>query len=269
MSRRSPIILAGWFLANSLVPGMAGDVTEWQSGVGNWTNAAQWSEGLPNPYQRTEVHGASTVVIPAGDYVAGDLEVGLKTGDHARVELAGGRLLLLQDSLRIGELSGGEGEFVLQAGALHCPVDVYAGAANSVAGRATKAVLRIQGGSFLARTLNIGLGWGADSLLSIEGSRASAIHVLDYCYIQALADAAGHPGTGTLAFTLDEHGVTPITIQSRRDGLRLIKDAPSHCRLRISLSAVPPREDVTLLASHVPVKGSFDDLPEGHELSAE
>ena len=81
---------------------------------GNWTNAAQWSDGLPNSLQRTEIHGASTVIIPAGNYIAGDLEVGLKAGDHARVELDGGQLLLLQDSLRVGELSGGEGEFILK-----------------------------------------------------------------------------------------------------------------------------------------------------------
>jgi len=47
-------------------------------------------------------------------------------------------------------LSSEEGEFILKDGALPCPVDVYYGAAKSVPGRATKAVLRIQGGSFLS-----------------------------------------------------------------------------------------------------------------------
>jgi pectate lyase len=147
-------------------------------------------------------------------------------------------------------------------------VDVYSGAANGVPGRATKAALRIQGGNFLARTLNVGSGWGAESLLAIEGSRASAIHVLDYCYVQAYAATNGTPGQGTLSFTLDEHGVTPITIQSHRDGLRIMKDARSHCRLEILLSAVPPREDVTLVSSHVPTRGIFDSLPEGSEIQA-
>jgi hypothetical protein len=245
------------------------DYTEWISGSGSWTNNTRWSDGLPNPFQRTEVHGNSTIVIPPGHYIIGDLEVGLKSGDHASVELDGGQVLLLQDSLRIGELSGGEGEFILKDGALHCPVDVYSGAANSVPGRATKAALRIQGGSFLARTLNIGSGWGADSLLAIEGSRASAIHVLDYCYIQAFASTNGKPGLGTLSFMLDEHGVTPITIQSHRDGLRINKDAGSHCRLKIFLSAVPPRDDITLVSSHVRTRGTFDDLPEGSEITAQ
>lgn len=249
-------------------PQAAHDYTRWVSGSGSWSDPNRWSDGLPNPFQRTEVHGTSTVVIPPGKYVAGDLEVGLNAGDHARVELDGGQLLLLQDSLRIGELTGGEGEFILKDGSVHCPVDAYSGAANGVPGRATKAALRIQGGSFLARTLNVGSGWGADSLLAIEGSRASAVHVLDYCYIQAFAGSDDKPALGVLSFTLDEHGVTPITIQSRRDGLRINKDAQSHCRLEIRLSAVPPRDDVTLVAGHVAVKGTFDDLPEGSEISA-
>jgi pectate lyase len=273
--RRSLRWLPGVFLGFASTVALGGganpapDFTEWTSGSGVWTNASQWSDGLPNPYQRTEVHGMSTVIIPPGDYIAGDLEVGLKQGDHAHVELDGGRLLLLQDSLRIGELSGGEGEFILRSGALHCPVDVYSGAANSVPGRATKAALRIQGGEFLARTLNVGSGWGADSLLAIEGSRASAIHVLDYCYIQAYADTAGNPGMATLSFTLDEHGVTPITVQSRRDGLRILKDAKSRCRLQILLGAVPPREDVPLVMTHRPTRGTFDDLPEGSMIMAQ
>jgi hypothetical protein len=239
------------------------------SGSGSWTNAAQWSDGLPNPLQRTEVHGSSSIVIPAGQYVAGDLEIGLRRDDHARVVLDGGQLLLLQDSLRVGELSGGEGEFVLKDGALHCPVDVYSGAANGVPGRATRAAIRIQGGNFLARTLNVGCGWGADSLLAIEGSRASAVCVLDYCYIQAFAGTNGLAGTGTLSFTLDEHGVTPIVIQSHRDGLRINKDDKSHCRLVVALSAVPPRDDITLVSAHRPIKGTFDNLPEGSEITAQ
>jgi hypothetical protein len=245
------------------------DCTVWTSGSGNWTNAAQWSSGLPNPYQRTEVHGVSTVIIPPGDYIAGDLEIGLKKGDRSRVELDGGRLLLLQDSLRIGELSDGAGEFILKDGALHCFLDVYVGAANSVSGRETKATLQIQAGSFVGRTLLVGSGPGAESVLAVEGSRASAVHALEYFYLQAFTNSAGKPGNSTLAFTLDEHGVTPITIQSRHRGFSIIKDAASRCRLKISLNAIPPRDDVTLVSGHVPIQGTFDDLPEGSEITAQ
>ena len=263
------LVCFGWARAASADDDRSRDYTEWISGEGNWTKASRWSNSVPNAFQRTEIHGNSSVTVPAGVYVIGDLEIGLEQGDHARVEVDGGQLILMQDSLRIGELSGGEGEFILKEGALHCPVDLYVGAANGVPGRATKATMRVQGGSILGRTLNIGIGWGATSLLAIEGSRPSAIHLLDYFYVQGWSDTNGNPGTGTLSFTLDEHGVTPITIQSRRDGLRIIKDSPSHCRLDVRLKAVPPREDVTLVSSRVATQGTFDDLPEGTEISAQ
>ncbi len=245
------------------------DCTEWSSGVGNWTDAAHWSHSLPNPYQRTEVHGESAITISRGTYLAGDLEVGLKAGDRSHVIIDGGQLILMQDSLRIGELAGGEGDVVITDGALHSPVDLYVGAANSVPGRACKATLTIRGGNLLNRTLLVGSGWSADSRLNIEGSKASAIHFLDYVYIQAFADKEGHPGSSTLAFTLDAQGVTPITIQSKHDGLRIVKDPSCRCRLEIALSAIPPRDDVTLVAGHHAISGTFDNLPEGSEVTAD
>lgn len=208
------------------------------------------------------------MVIPPGTFLAGDLEVGLNSGDHAQVAVEGGALILMQDSLRIGEYSGGEGEFVLRSGAMHCVMDVFVGAASAVPGRATKGTLRIEGGSFLGRTLTVGVGLGAESLLAVVGSKASAIHVLDYFYLEGLTDPKGVAGNSMLSFTLDEQGVTPVTIESPRDGLRIVKDSRGHCRLQIGLSGVPPREDVTLVAGHVPIKGTFDDLPEGSEISA-
>jgi len=242
---------------------------KWVSGSGNWTETARWSHGLPTPYVPAEIHGNSAVMIPPGTYLAADLEIGFDSGDRARVEVDGGQLILMQDSLRVGEYSGGEGEFDLKDGAMHCVMDVFVGAASSVPGRATKATLRIQGGSFLGRTLTVGAGLGAVSLLSVEGSHAAAVHALDYVYIQGLAGPAGEPGNSTLSFTLDERGVTPITIQSHADGLRLIKDSKSRCRLAILLSAIPPRDDITLVSAHVPTQGEFDNLPEGSEITVQ
>jgi hypothetical protein len=40
------------------------------------------------------------------------------------------------------------------------------------------------------------------------------------------------------------------------------------CRLQIRLGAVPPREDVTLIAMHTKMQGEFDSLPKGAEVSA-
>ena len=234
--------------------------TDWAQGAGNWNDAAHWSHGLPDPFESVVVRGNSRVTVGPGTHLAGDLEVGFNSGDRSHVEVDGGQLILLQDSLRVGEYSGGEAGFVLKSGAMHCVMDVFVGAANGVPGRATKASLLIQGGSFLGRTLTVGIGFGSEARVTIEGSRPSAIHVLDYVYIY---------GMSTLAFTVDEHGVTPITIQSRTDGLRIVKDDRGRCHLQVTLNAVPPREDITLISTHVAIRGTFDDLPEGSEVTAQ
>jgi hypothetical protein len=246
-----------------------GDHTRWTATSGLWTDEARWSDGLPNQYGRVEVREDGAVVVPAGTYIIANLEVGLNYRDHARVEVDGGQLILLQDSLRVGELSGGEATFILKQGAMHTFMDTYVGAANGVPGRTTRGSLVIQGGSFLSRAFYVGSGWGAQSFLAVEGSRAEAVHILNCVYLQGHAGTDGMPGVTTLSFTVDEHGVTPITIQSERDGLRIEKDAKSQCRLQILLSSIPPREDMTLVSARVPTKGTFDGLPEGSEVTAE
>jgi hypothetical protein len=248
--------------------GSAQDFSAWKQGLGAWNVPGNWSAGLPTGTQRAVIHGDSTVVIGEGIFTAGDLEVGLDRGDHARVELNGGKLLLLQDSLRVGEYTGGQAEFVLMNGALHCAMDVFVGAASAVPGRATKASMTIRGGEFLGRTLTVGVGLGARSLLAIEGSRATGIQVLDYCYLEALPDPSGAQGESALSFTLDEHGVTPIAIQSPRDGLRIITRGQGRCELRVALNAVPPRGDITLVSSRVPIRGEFTGRPEGSVIVA-
>ncbi|MBI5386035.1 MAG: hypothetical protein HZA90_15275 [Verrucomicrobia bacterium] len=246
-----------------------GGYTKWMSGSGDWTDAPRWSEGLPDPYKHVEIHGTGTVRVPPGAYPIANLQIGKHCGDHTRVEVDGGKVVLVQDPLDVGDVTGSEGELILKDGALHNCVDTYVGGGAAAPGRATRGTFVIQGGSYLGRTLVLGTGWGAQSLLGIEGSRPSAIHVLQYFYLTSHADSDGTPGVATLSFTLDEHGVTPITIQSTHDGLRIIKDAKSHCRLQLALKTIPPREDITLVATHVPVKGTFDDLPEGAEVTAE
>jgi len=224
---------------------------------------------LPDPYKHIEVHGSGTVRITPGAYPVSNLQIGKNVGDHTRVEVDGGKVVLLQDPLDLGDVTGSEAELILKDGAVHNCVDTYVGGGMGVAGRATRGSFIIQGGSYLGRTLILGTGWGAQSFLGIEGSRASAIHVLQYFYVTAHAGPDGAPGVATLSFTIDEHGVTPITIQSTHDGLRIIKDAKSHCHLQIVLGCVPPREDITLVSGHVSIKGTFDDLPEGSEVAAE
>lgn len=243
--------------------------TKWMSGSGDFADAAHWSQGVPDANKWAEIHGDSTVRISTGTYAIDNLQIGKNHSDHARVDVDGGKIILLLDPLDVGDMTGGEGELVLKGGVLHNNSDSYIGGGFGAPEHGGRGSLIIQGGSFLARTVILGSGWGAQSFLGVEGSRPEAIHVLQYLYLTALVGSDGTPGMATLSFTLDEHGVTPITIQSTHDGLRIIKDARSQCRLHIVLSSVPPREDVTLVSDHVPIKGTFDDLPEGSEITAE
>lgn len=267
--RRISVLLALSINVAALNANAEEGITKWMSGSGDWTTSELWSEGSPNPYKHIEIHGAGTVRVPRGNYPIANLQIGKLCGDHTRVDVVGGKIVLLQDPMDLGDATGSEGELILQDGALHNCVDTYVGGGIAAPGRAAHGTFIIQGGSFLGRTLILGTGWGAQSFLGIEGSLPSAVHVLQYLYVTAHVGSDGAPGMATLSFTLDEHGVTPITIQSTHDGLRIIKDAKSHCRLQIATKTVPPREDITLVSTRVPIKGTFDDLPEGSEVTAE
>jgi hypothetical protein len=260
-------VLAGAVGLLSVGLTLAQGVTTWRSGDGTWNDSVRWTAGLPNPYDSADVRGNSQVTVPPGLWVAGGLTIGNHAG-IARVAVNGGSVILVQDSLVVGEDTGGLGEFVLNSGALQSVMDVFVGAATASTGRANDAILRIRGGSFLGRTLSVGFGFGSHATVAIEGSQASAVHVLDYVYLQAAADPGGRPGLSTLSFVIDEHGVTPITIQSRVEGLRIIPAPGNQCRLQISLRAIPPREDITLVSSRVPTVGVFADLPESSEITA-
>ena len=250
--------------------GAAQERTVWAaSGDGAWNDSVHWSRGLPTAFNGAEVGGNSHVRVPPGTWVAGELRVGTHAGDHASVEVNGGDVVLVQDSLFVGDETGSHGEFILNSGALHSVMDVFVGAATASTKRANDALLKIRGGSFLGRTLSVGLGFGSHAALAVEGSKAEAIAVLDNVYLEAAPDPGGRAGVATLSFAIDEHGVTPIVIQSRVDGLRILPVAPGRCRLEISLLGVPPREDITLVSSRVPTVGVFDGLPEGSEVTAE
>lgn len=242
--------------------------TTWPKGSGRWTDTARWSGGVPTVFQEATVRGNSSVVIPHGSFAVARLDVGTNQGDRSRVELNGGTLLIRQDSLVVGEYTGSDGSFVIESGSLEDSMDVFVGGATGSTGRRNHGSLTIRGGSFVGLALTIGEGLGSNATVSIEGSRANAISALEFVQLVPAADPSGTPGTATLGFALDEHGVTPITISSRYSGLRLQHDTTSHCRLRITLSAVPPRDDVTLVSSRVATRGIFDGLPEGSEITA-
>ncbi|MEQ1850871.1 MAG: hypothetical protein ABMA01_04675 [Chthoniobacteraceae bacterium] len=241
--------------------------TAWRDAVGDWSDAAKWSTGLPDGLARTAVAGKSEVSLKEGMAVVGGLLVGTGRGDHGRITIDGGELVVRRSFVQIGEEDGGSGEVVVNGGAFHNASATYIGGANSVPGRSCRGALRVSGGSHVSRIITLGWGAGSEAMLRVEGSRVAAVHVLDYVTMGAYLE--GVPSTSTLAFTLDAQGVTPITIQSPRGGLSMVrKPAANRCHLRIALSAVPPREDVTLITANVATKGEFDDLPEGAEISA-
>ncbi len=136
------------------------DYTKWMSGSGDWTDATHWSAGLPDPYKHVEIHGVSVVHVPPGAYPIANLQIGKDCGDHSRVEINGGKVVLLQEPMDLGSETGSEGELILKDGALHNCVDTYVGGGMGVPGRATRGSLIIRGGSYLGRTLILGTGWG-------------------------------------------------------------------------------------------------------------
>ena len=243
--------------------------TVWNNNSGRWTTLANWSRGIPTAIHEATISGNSSVLIPSGSYTAARLDVGTRRGDRATVHLDGGQLLIRQDSLIIGEETNSQGIFILDSGTLQSVMDVFVGGATGSTGRMNTSSLVLRGGSFVGLSLTVGEGFGSHSTVSVEGSHLAGISALEFVSLLAAQDPSGRPGDSTLSFTLDEHGVTPITIQSRWDGLHISHDSTSHCHLRIALSAVPPRDDVTLIASKAPNTGIFDDLPEGAQVHAD
>lgn len=243
--------------------------TRWQGGAGDWTDAAHWTHGVPDAWSRVSMLGLLTARLSAAQLMAvGGLRIGTNPGDRGRLVIAdGAELIARRDFINAGGASDSEADILIENGALHGVSAFYLGGSGEQQVAASKARLEIRGGSFLHRIITLGWGQGAEATLHIAGSRVTAVHALDYLAMGVPA-ANAVPSTSTLAFTLDEHGVTPVTIQSRRTGLSISRKSPNRCRLVVRLSAVPPRDEVTLIAAHVASNGTFDDMPEGAEVRA-
>ncbi len=243
--------------------------TRWQGGTGEWTDSAHWTQGVPDAWSRVSMNGVLAARLSAPQLVAvGGLRIGTSPGDRGRLILDGGaELVARRDFISAGGYNDSEADIVIENGALHGVSAFYLGGTGEPHLASSKAKLEIRGGSFLHRIITIGWGKGAEATLQITGSRSVAVHALDYLAM-GVPGAGAVPSTSTLAFTLDEQGVTPVTIQSRRAGLSISRKSPNRCRLSIALSAVPPRDDVTLVAAQVATSGTFDDMPEGAEVRA-
>lgn len=244
----------------------ANEPANWRAGNGSWTDASHWENGLPTDLRTAFLNGASDIVVPVGRSAAGMMRIGTRPGDDVRLRVRG-ELIARRDFVQVAEHSGGKATIELDDGAFHAVSAVYVGGANEGPDRACVANVTVRGGSFLARVLTLGWASGSRAMFHVEGSQASAVHLLDALMIGVEQKHAS--SDSTLAFTFDEHGVTPITIASRSQGLSITPgSAKSRASLRIALSAIPPRDDVTLIALRRPARGTFDGLPEGAKVSA-
>jgi pectate lyase len=214
------------------------------------------------------IRKVSDLTIPHGNFTVARLNVGTESGDDVRASLDGGHLLIRQDSLIVGERTGSNAEFNLNSGILESVMDIFVGGATGSAGRMNHSLLRIRGGRLTGLSLTIGEGLGSNSTVAIIGSAPQSISALEFVAMHAESDPGGTPGVATLSFTLDAHGVTPIIISSLFGGLRIDHDSASMCRLQVSLGAVPPRDDITLIESRAPNSGEFSGLTEGSQVTA-
>jgi pectate lyase len=249
----------------------AADDTRWLSGEGSWHDTSKWSHGDPDALSTAWIRGKSSVRVPESEHtaLAGMIRIGVAADEDVRLVIDGGALVSRREFIQIGEAAGSRAEVILEDGALHGVSSVYLGGAGNRNTGGSRAAILIRGGSLVCRLMTLGWGQGAESLLSIEGSKPAAVHLLDYLTLgNTMAGTA--PSVSTLRFTLDARGVTPVTIQSRRTGLSLVRAVPGNrCHLEIRLSDVPPRDDVTLVAQQVATKGTFDDMAEGAVISAD
>jgi pectate lyase len=266
LRKASPFIFAATLLP--VFQASAEEPTSTWIGHGTWTDSQHWSHGLPSVFSDASIRKHSDLSIPHGTFTVARLNVGTENGDFVHASLNGGHLLIRQDSLIVGEYTGSHAEFDLNSGELESVMDIFVGGATGSSGRMNESKLRVRGGTLIGLSLTIGEGLGSDSDFEVIGSKAKGIRALEFIGLHANADLSGRPGRASLTFTLDEHGVTPITISSHFQGLRIDHDAKSSCNLHVNLAAPPPRDDVTLIASEAANEGEFSGLPEGAQISS-
>lgn len=212
----------------------ADDAVTWVSGDGLWADPERWTNGLPTDLRTVHLSGKGQIVVPPGRHVAGVIRQAIKPDEDVRLRIRG-ELIVRRDFVQVGEHKGGTATIELEDRAFHAVSAVYVGGANDGPEHNCVANVTVRGGSFLARVLTLGWGSGSRSTLHVEGSQPVAVHLLDALLIGAEQKHA--PSDSTLAFTLDQHGVTPLSIASRSQGLSITRgSAGNRARLKIALA---------------------------------
>jgi hypothetical protein len=226
----------------------------WRDGAGSWGEVAHWAGGAPDALSRTNIGGVSEVIVPPGRWVVGSLRVAIDHADKVQLHIRG-ELIVRRYFLEIGDRGhrdAGAGEVSLEdGGSLVCASEISV--SNGPHPEVAPGLLRVSGGRLMARSIIVTGG-----TLAVEGSKAACLRVFGNFLVDASWGKKETPAA--LSFRLDEQGVTPVTC-SRAS----IKGG----RLAITLSAVPPRDDVVLVAAQDHFSGAFADLPEGSEMTAD
>ena len=245
----------------------------WRKDSGDWSDPAGWIGGIPDANSSVSIPKNNRVNVSKGEFATGSLDVGTMAGDNAKITIQGGELIVRRVAMQLSQWPGSMGEVDIEGGAFECATGMHMGFGKTEPGLESKAVLRLRGGTLVTRSIVLA---GFGPLISIEGSKSEAFDVLDFIRTNSVAGYTDAPSWCTFSFTLDEHGVTPITIRSteQRNSVVLHRDDEDHkgdnkSMLAIKLSAVPPRDDVTLVHALKPTMGAFYQLPEGSKVSAD
>ena len=248
-------------LVSSAWTASAATALRWHGGDGNWEDAAKWSGPPATANSFAEINGNSRVTLAGGDVALSRLDIGMNKNSDATLTLNGGTLMAME-IIRLGELTGGCGRFILNGGRV-CATEIGIGGLNEGDGtdRACRGEMEIHGGDVMTRYLVLGWGAGSTARLRVVGSKADGIVVLNS--IQCAIPAGRIGSTSELAFDVDAEGVTPIVLWNKKDCIRLTrKGRNTQCFLRVGLLDTPPGGDIVLLAGSKPCEGTFTDLPE-------
>ena len=113
------------------LPLAAADIrdTRWQGGTGEWTDAAHWTQGVPDAWSRVSMNGVLTARLSTAQLLAvGGLRIGTNPGDRGRLILDGGaELVARRDFISAGGYSDSEADILIENGALHGVSAFYLG----------------------------------------------------------------------------------------------------------------------------------------------
>jgi hypothetical protein len=261
------LLLIAAFAFAAFAP-LDGAVVNWTTPSGEWQDSTSWGGHLPKAKETAEIHGLNAGRLSDGNAVVSRLELGISKRDDALFTMDGGSLFALE-FVRIGEAAGSKGKFVLNGGRI-CTTEIGIGGMNDGSGEtpACEAELEIRGGSILTRYLAMGWQIGSKARLHIVGSKADSIVVLNWANFTGPTDPRG--SNIELAFDIDAHGVTPITIRNKQSSPAFWRnDRATQCKLRITLLDTPPGGDIPLVRSLKRATAALPDLPEGSHVRAQ